>query len=125
MKWQGRSTRKMTGGRLISSRGKMKHELGRKATESRLGEVRQIDVRVRGGGKKVRLFQCDIANVTNPKTGKTKALNIETVEANPADQHYVRRSILTKGAIIKTKLGKARITSRPGQDGIVNAVLVE
>lgn len=125
MKWQGKSTRKMTGGRLMPSRGKMKHELGRHATEPRLGEIRQIDVRVRGGEKKVRLFQCDAANVTNPKTGKTKALKIETVEANPADQHYVRRNILTKGAIVKTKLGKARITSRPGQDGIVNAVLVE
>jgi len=125
MKWQGKSTRKMTGGRLIPSRGKMRHELGRGATESRLGEARQIDVRVRGGKKKVRLFQCDIANVTNPKTGKTKAAKIETVELNPANQHYVRRNILTKGAIVKTKLGKARITSRPGQDGVVNAVLVE
>ncbi|UZE92653.1 MAG: 30S ribosomal protein S8e [Methanosarcinales archaeon] len=125
MKWQGKSTRKMTGGRLISSRGKMKHELGREATQPHLGDVRQIDVRVRGGAKKVRLFQCDVANVTDPKTGKTKATKIETVEENPADQHYVRRNILTKGAIVKTALGKARITSRPGQDGIVNAVLVE
>jgi len=36
----------------------------------------------------------------------------------------MRRSILTKGAIIKTEIGDARITNRPGQDGIINAVLL-
>ena len=37
----------------------------------------------------------------------------------------VRRNILTKGAIIETDAGKAKITNRPGQEGTVNAVLVE
>jgi small subunit ribosomal protein S8e len=31
---------------------------------------------------------------------------------------------MNKGAIIETKLGKAKITSRPGQTGTINAVLV-
>ena len=38
--------------------------------------------------------------------------------------HYMRRNILTKGAIIKTELGDARITNRPGQDGVINAILL-
>ena len=44
---------------------------------------------------------------------------------NPANPNYVRRNLLTKGAIIKTELGNARILSRPGQDGTINAVLTE
>jgi len=47
------------------------------------------------------------------------------VEANPANINYVRRNLLTKGAIITTDLGRARIVSRPGQDGVVNAVLIQ
>ncbi|MFA7072263.1 MAG: 30S ribosomal protein S8e, partial [Methanoculleus sp.] len=31
---------------------------------------------------------------------------------------------LTRGAIIRTDIGRARIVSRPGQDGVVNAVLL-
>jgi small subunit ribosomal protein S8e len=31
---------------------------------------------------------------------------------------------MNKGAIIDTKLGKAKITSRPGQSGNINAVLI-
>ncbi|HJJ40868.1 MAG TPA: 30S ribosomal protein S8e, partial [Methanocorpusculum sp.] len=34
-------------------------------------------------------------------------------------------NLMTKGAVISTDLGKARIVSRPGQDGVINAVLIE
>jgi small subunit ribosomal protein S8e len=51
-------------------------------------------------------------------------VKIETVKDNKANLHYMRRSILTKGAVIKTELGDARITNRPGQDGVVNAILL-
>jgi len=44
---------------------------------------------------------------------------------NPADRNLARRGIVTKGAIIQTSLGKAVVTSRPGQDGVLNAVLIE
>jgi small subunit ribosomal protein S8e len=44
---------------------------------------------------------------------------------NPANKNYIRRNILTRGAVVMTELGKAKITSRPGQDGEVNAILVE
>jgi len=37
---------------------------------------------------------------------------------------FDRRRILTRGAIIDTRLGEAVVTSRPGQDGIVNALLL-
>ncbi|HNJ81368.1 MAG TPA: 30S ribosomal protein S8e, partial [Methanoregulaceae archaeon] len=33
--------------------------------------------------------------------------------------------LLTKGAVIRTEMGRARIISRPGQDGVINAILLE
>jgi small subunit ribosomal protein S8e len=36
----------------------------------------------------------------------------------------MRRNIITKGAVIKTELGDAKVTNRPGQDGLINAVLL-
>ncbi|MDI6903157.1 MAG: 30S ribosomal protein S8e [Methanocellales archaeon] len=125
MKWQGKSRRKKTGGRLRPSRSKRKHELGRESMEAHIDKIKRAKVHVMGGGNKIRVLQSDVANVTDAKTGKTKVIKIQTVEANPANPHYVRRNMLMKGAVIKTKLGRAKITSRPGQDGVVNAVLIE
>ncbi|MDF0590054.1 30S ribosomal protein S8e [Candidatus Methanocrinis natronophilus] len=124
MKWQGKSKRKFTGGRLISNRGKKKYELGREAGEPYIDATRKKNIRTRGGNSKVRLLRCDVACVSDPKTGKSKTAKIESVKENSANLNYIRRSIITKGAIIKTSLGTARVTSRPGQEGVVNAVLV-
>ncbi|MDO5821049.1 MAG: 30S ribosomal protein S8e, partial [Methanobrevibacter sp.] len=33
-------------------------------------------------------------------------------------------NIITKGAIVETEIGNAKVTSRPGQDGIINGVLL-
>jgi small subunit ribosomal protein S8e len=63
--------------------------------------------------------------VTDPKNGETKKVKIQTVEKNTANPNFVRRNLLTKGAVIKTEIGHARIMSRPGQDGVINAVLLE
>lgn len=124
MKWQGNSKRKFTGGRLISNRGKRKYELGREAGEPNVDTTRKKQIRTRGGNTKIRLLRCDTAHVADPKTGKSKTAKIESVTDNSANLNYIRRNIITKGAIIKTELGEARVTSRPGQDGIVNAILV-
>lgn len=124
MKWQGSSKRKFTGGRLISNRGKRKCELGREAGEPQIDVTRKKQIRARGGNSKVRLLRCDTACVSDPKTGKSKTAKIESVKDNRANLNYIRRNIITKGAIIKTSLGDARVTSRPGQEGVVNAVLV-
>jgi len=78
-----------------------------------------------GGNTKVRVLRAKYANVSDPKTGVTKKVSMETVEQNTANPNFVRRNLLTKGAIIKTEIGRARIVSRPGQDGVINAVLVE
>ena len=43
---------------------------------------------------------------------------------NSANPNYVRRNIITKGAIVETPEGNAKVTSRPGQDGVINGILI-
>jgi small subunit ribosomal protein S8e len=69
------------------------------------------------------LFSVKHANISDP-SGKTQKVEILRVVKNPANVGYDRRGVITKGTIIETPLGTARVTSRPGQDGIVNANLV-
>lgn len=124
-RWQGRSLKKPSGGRIWPRRKKRKREMGRDLVEPKLGETERVRLRVRGGGTKLRLLSSNKANITDPKTGTTKPAQILRVIENPADPHFVRRNVITRGALIETELGKARVTSRPGQSGIINAVLVE
>ena len=124
MQWQGRSVRKPSGGRYHTSQGKKRSEIGRAPAETHIGEERKKIVRTFGGNQKVRALRADYATVANPATGETHKAKIETVEANSANPNYVRRNLLTKGAIIKTDIGRARIVSRAGQDGVVNAVML-
>ncbi len=91
----------------------------------KIGSAKHVSIRTFGGGKKTRLILADIANVMDPRTGVAKKAKIITVKGNPADSHYVRRNILTKGAIIETELGVAQVTNRPGQVGTVEAMLTE
>lgn len=123
--WQGESVRMKTGGRRRLNRGKRKREIGSEVVVTELGPERHVVHRTRGGNAKTRVFRTNAVNVTDPKTGKTTRAEIKTVSENPANIHYVRRNIITKGAVVETSAGKARITSRPGQDGCVNAVKVE
>ena len=124
MRWQGKSRRKSTGGRLHRNRKKREHEAGRPAADTTIGETRRRFIRTCGGGIKMRLLKCEFANVADPKSGTTKTVKIFTVKNNPANPFYARRNITTKGAVIETELGDAVVTSRPGQEGIVNAVLI-
>lgn len=124
MKWQGKSRRKFTGGRIIQYRGKKKFEIGGEAANTHLGEtIRKIGTAL-GGQDKVHLLRGNMALVMDPKTNTSKNVKIETVTGNPANKNYVRRNIMTRGSIIRTELGSARVTNRPGQEGGINAVLI-
>ncbi len=125
MQWQGESVRKVTGGRRRPAQGKRRFEVGLAPADTHLGEARAKIIRTTGGNTKVRAMRADYANVTNLANGETRKVKIETVQENGANPNYVRRNLLTKGAIVKTEIGRARIMSRPGQDGIINAVLLE
>ena len=123
--WQGRSERSKTGRKIREARGRRKFEIGRETLLTTIGPIRTKKIRTRGGHQKTILLSTNIANVLDPKTGKTTKAEIKTVLENKANPHYVRRNIITKGAIIETTAGKAEVTSRPGQEGVVNAVLIE
>ncbi len=123
-RWQGRSVRKVTGGRYRRFRKKRKFELGREPAETKVGETRLKVIRARGGNIKLRLYGAKFACVVDPKTGEAKKVEILKVVRNRANPHYERRNIVTKGAVILTEAGEAVVTSRPGQDGVVNAVLL-
>ena len=58
-------------------------------------------------------------------SGKTQRVEMTNVVENGADPNYVRRNILTKGAIVETNLGRVRITSRPGMDGVISGVVID
>jgi small subunit ribosomal protein S8e len=125
MQWQGESVRKVTGGRRRPAQMKRRAEIGLAPADTHIGEDRRRIIRTFGGNDKVRALRASVANVTNPKSGETKQVKIEKVEENGANPNYVRRNLLTKGAVIKTEIGRARIMSRPGQHGIINALLLE
>ena len=73
---------------------------------------------------KTVLLNANIANVYDPKSKKTIRSKIVTVKENPANPHYVQRNIMNRGTVVETEKGLAKITSRPGQDGVINAVLL-
>ncbi|MDR9429659.1 MAG: 30S ribosomal protein S8e [Natronomonas sp.] len=118
-----RSTKKRTGGRRRAVRKKRKHELGSAPTETQVGDQKLKTVETQGRNTKVRAVTTDVASVSTD--GGVESATIEDVVENASNPNYVRRNIITKGAIIETDLGRARVTSRPGQDGQVNAVLLD
>lgn len=116
--------RKKTGGKSHPSRGKRKYEMGRSPTLTRLGENNIVEkIRVRGGGLKLRVIQAAYANVAVEKDRVVKAKVLDVVD-NPANREFGRMKIITKGTIIKTEVGNAMVTSKPGSNGVVNAKLV-
>jgi len=122
--WQGQSKRSKTGRRTRFARGKRKGEIGREQHLTTIGKPKMKQVRTKGSNQKTRSLTTNIAYVLDPKTGKTTKTEIETVVENTANIHYVRRNIINKGAVINTKIGKAKITSRPGQNGSIQAVKI-
>ena len=122
--WQGSSRRSKTGRRIRYAKKKRKYEIGRERHFTTIGETTLKKVRTKGNNQKTRAKTINFAYIVDPKTKKTSKTEIKSVIENPANIHYVRRNIMTKGAIIDTPLGKAKITSRPGQTGTISAILI-
>ena len=122
-KWKLPSRKKTTGGFVKRHGKKNRYQRGRDYLPTHIGEPKIKELRVRGGNKKLVALTTNFANVF--ADGKHQKTKIISVSANPADSQFVRRKIITKGAVIVTELGEARVTNRPGQEGTVNAVLIE
>ena len=117
--WHLKSKRKKTGGRLKRNRKKKKYERGGYFIPTKIGETRIKKNRVRGGNIKLKLLRAEYVNVDGQK------LKILEVLENKANSKFEREKIITRGAIVSTEKGKVKITSRPGQHGILNGVFVE
>ncbi|MCR8433199.1 MAG: 30S ribosomal protein S8e [Crenarchaeota archaeon] len=119
--------RKPSGGK---KRPTMKHKkkchIGRPPTYTEIApyDERKV-IRTKGGGVKVRLYKVAYANVLIKSQNTYKKAKVLRVVENKANREFKRRNIICKGAIIETEIGNAIVTSRPGQDGVINAILIE
>ena len=116
--------RKVTGGKRRSYRTNRSIEAGGYPTETGVGEPIRKVLKAHGGAQKVKLLKDRYVNVSISGTGKTEKVSIDEVIENTANIDYNRRRVITRGTVIETSLGRAVITSRPGQDGTLNAVLL-
>jgi small subunit ribosomal protein S8e len=118
------STSKITGGRRIPLRIRRKYETDRYPNEPTNGAQITITRRVRGNNKKTALKSIDFVNLSTGESKVKKSKIIKVLE-NATNNDYKRRGIITKGAILETQEGKCRVVSKPGQNGIVNAILLK
>lgn len=116
--------RKVSGGKYHKLRKKKLHERDSQSRIVKLGKEKRKKLKIRSGRKSVTLSS-DVVNVTNPETHKSKKVKIKNVLETPSNRFLSRQNILTKGAIIETELGKARITNRPSQEGSIQAILIK
>ena len=124
--WHGdQHKRKKTGGKRKIFSTKRAHEAGSDPSEALVGNPKSVIRGGMGGKNKIKLLSCNFANVTDPTTNTSKKVEITRVIKNQANADFQRRGVITKGAVIETPLGNAIVTSRPGQYGTINAILVK
>ena len=123
--WHAKSNRKSTGSKLSTGRKKRQFEKGREPTHTTIGDKKTREVRLMGGQTKKVLRQDNKVNYVDPATKKALTTPILEVMENKSNPQFIKNNIITKGAVVKTKAGKIRITSRPGQDGQLNGILLE
>jgi small subunit ribosomal protein S8e len=121
-KWHIDTGKKVTGGVIHLNKKKRRFQRGSLPLLPKLGKEKKLIDRKRGGTKKIRLAGIEFANIIDPKSKKAKKVKILDIIRNEANPQYVRRGIITKGTVIKTELGEARVVSRPSQEGVVNAI---
>jgi len=117
--------RKPTGGRTKPYRGRRAREADSYPIETVLGTAELVRKRSRGGNEKLALRRAAEANVYDPSAKTASKVKIVAVIENKTSRDYQRRGVITRGALIQTEAGNARVTSRPGQDGVINAVLLK
>jgi len=116
-------TSKVTGGRRHPLRSRRKYEMDRFPNEAVIGKQITITRKVRGKNVKTAIKTNDSVNLAIDS--KIKRVKIIKVIENSTNNDYLRRGIISKGAILETEEGKCRVVSRPGQHGTVNAILVK
>jgi len=116
--------RKITGGRRHPLLSRKKYQIDRYPNEALVGEAITVTRKVRGKNKKTALKTVDFVNLSIPNS-KVKKTKIVRVLENPTNSDYQRRGVITKGAVLETEDGKCKVVSKPGQHGVVNAILIK
>jgi small subunit ribosomal protein S8e len=129
VEWHNKSKRLPTGGRRTTIRKSTKKNSWRGgiAANTATGKEERVTTKNMGNTQKVRATSTKYANVLDNSTKKTIKVEIIGVTENNANRLFARANTITKGAKIKIKVGSeekiAVVKSRPGQDGIVNAII--
>lgn len=121
---EGLKTSKITGGIRHPLKTRRKFQINRYPNEALLGDQETITRKTRGNNRKTGLKKASHVNLVLPDA-KIKRSKIVKVLENQTNNDYQRRGVITKGAIVETEDGKCRIVSRPGQNGVINAILVK
>ena len=117
-------TSKITGGIRHPLKTRQKFQIDRYPNEALMGEQETATRKTRGNNRKTALKTVNHVNLVLPNA-KIKRSKIVRVLENQTNNDYQRRGVITKGAILETEDGKCKVVSRPGQNGVINAILVE
>ncbi|MEA3414124.1 MAG: 30S ribosomal protein S8e [Nanoarchaeota archaeon] len=115
--------KKISGGKYLKRRKKKKYERLGQLKTVKIGEEKKKTIRTRGGNKKTFLLKGKLINLKIKD--KIKKTEIKNVLETPSNRFLARQNIITKGTIVETKLGKAKITNKPTQEGNINGILIE
>lgn len=114
--------RKITGGKYQARRKKKFYERMGQRRITKLGEDRRKSQKVTGGNRKVFMLRGESINLQ--EKGKSVKAKINNVIETPSNRFFARQNILTKGTIVETDKGRAKITNRPTQEGVINGILI-
>jgi len=112
--------RTYTGRKIPKYRKKKRGDVGSDPILTKLSQRHLVDVK----DNRIVLKEALFANVLD-KDKKLKKVKIIDVVENKANPNFLRAKIITRGAIIKTEIGLAKVLSRPSRDGVINAILIE
>jgi len=124
-KWNIDKGKKVSGGRIHQYRKKRRFQRMSLPLLTEIGKEKTVLKRGRGNTVKTKSVKIEFVNVNDLKTKKRKKVKILDIVSNPANPHYVRRGIVTKGCVVKTDIGNVKITSRPSQVGIASGFVVQ
>jgi len=121
---EGLKTSKISGGIRHPLKTRQKYQTDRYPNEALMGDQETVTRKTRGNNTKTGLKTVSHVNLILPDA-KIKRSKIVKVLENQTNNDYQRRGVITKGAVLETEDGKCKVISRPGQCGIINAVLLK
>ncbi|KAI5151872.1 small subunit ribosomal protein S8e [Enteropsectra breve] len=148
----GRHKRSKSGAKRAQSKKKRKNVMGRQPSNTKVGEERIREVRVRGGNIKNRALRLNQGEFQFYSAGAAAVAEIDKVVYHPSCNELMRTNTLTKGSVVKISAAPfaeciakedlsekdptlmsmyskghlyAIITSRPGQEGAANGYVLQ